>query len=465
MRSRTSSHTSVNKSTGLHSNPANDTPRSVKSSKDSFSQSPRPATKTGARVRPGVAQARDARIDRDSVGDFADFIRSTGPPGANDASKPRSSVANGHRGSNGTSRNVSSSTARIGAVSVNDSRRSESSTNRSRLQAREAVVPYGDSSSDLIDFIRQGPPSEKNHENPRIPRTVAPFRTTMDSDQMTGAVGGHALDAAIPEVRYSASSVTEQSQQSMQSSVTSQSALLNHASKTSKPMPPKKDNVFDEDDMIPKRKTRRVLDPYAIDFSDEDEDEFDEIPTPKAKPKRQEESLMDFLNSVPPPPPATVLPFETSATKPVTKKQSSHSLMSRFGRRDSASNGVPKPAISHGGSRVNNPAPTPALKHVPLAPAKSVAQIQNYGTTSNITANRPNYVSQMDHDRKPRVVQKSYQPREAFGGHRSATNDLADFLKNTPPPPSNDRFEPEFTPKEEGGSFSRMFGRKKKVAN
>lgn len=430
-----------------------------------MSQSPRQPPKAGSRVRPGAPQARDARVERDSVGDFADFIRSTGPPGAYDASQPRSSVMNGHRGTNGTPRSVSSSTARPGVAPANSVRRSESSAaKRSRLQAREAVVPYGDTSSDLIDFIRQGPPSEKNHDNPRIPRTVAPFRTTMDSDQMSGAVGGRALDAAIPEVRYSAAS-TERSTQSMHSSVTSQSALLsnNHNSyKNSKPLPPHKDNAFEEEDMMPKRKTRRVLDPYAIDFSDEEEDEFNEAPTPKPKPKRQEESLIDFLNSVPPPPSAPVVPFQSSVVKPVIKKQSSHSLMSRFGRRDSTSNGSSKPASSHGGSRANNPAPIPATKHVPLASAKNPSQTQNYGSVTSASSNRPNYVSQLDNERKPRVIQKSYQPREVYSGRGSGTNDLADFLKNTPPPPSNGRFEPIPMQKEETGGFSRMFGRKKK---
>ena len=63
---------------------------------------------------------------------------------------------------------------------------------------------------------------------------------------------------------------------------------------------------------MPKRTQRRVRDPYAIDFSDEEDDEdlFNDHPMPvKEKPKRQEESLMDFLNSVPPPPPSNPQPF------------------------------------------------------------------------------------------------------------------------------------------------------------
>lgn len=63
---------------------------------------------------------------------------------------------------------------------------------------------------------------------------------------------------------------------------------------------------------MPKRTRHRVRDPYAIDFSDEEDDEMlfnDVMPAAKPKPQRQEESLMDFLNSVPPPPPINPQPF------------------------------------------------------------------------------------------------------------------------------------------------------------
>jgi hypothetical protein len=68
---------SVSKFTGLHSNPLAETPKSVKSAK-SFKPTPRQASNTGARLRSNAPQARDARVDRDSMGDFAEFIRSTG---------------------------------------------------------------------------------------------------------------------------------------------------------------------------------------------------------------------------------------------------------------------------------------------------------------------------------------------------------------------------------------------------
>lgn len=69
---------SVSKQNGLNSNPPLEVARSVKSAK-SFKPVARPqASNTGARLRPNAPQARDARVDRDSIGDFAEFIRSTG---------------------------------------------------------------------------------------------------------------------------------------------------------------------------------------------------------------------------------------------------------------------------------------------------------------------------------------------------------------------------------------------------
>ena len=83
-------------------------------------------------------------------------------------------------------------------------------------------------------------------------------------------------------------------------------------------------NNFDDDDMVPKRKQRRVRDPYAIDLSDEDEEDLDLFPPPKPK---KEESLIDFLNNYEPPPEPTPKP-KPPPTLP--KKKSAPSLMTRL---------------------------------------------------------------------------------------------------------------------------------------
>jgi hypothetical protein len=230
-------------------------------------------------------------------------------------------------------------------------------------------------------------------------------------------------------------------------------------------------NAFEEEeDMMPKRKTRRVKDPYAIDFSDE-EDELD-APVAKPKPKRQEESLIDFLNSVPPPPPPPVLTsIFDDVPKPAPKKKDS--IMSRFSRSNSGSISHPqtppvsKPSSSSG-SRLGTRTGTPQVAthtHIPITTPQYSFEVSSAGRSQTLPGSRAgNYASQVGDQRKPgaRVVQKSYQPREATHVRATRASDLADFLMNTPPPPTV-TFTPPPPVKEEG-SFAWMFGRKKKVA-
>lgn len=354
---------------------------------------------------------------------------------------------------NGTARNASSSTPRVGTA-TSLPRRAESSAGRSKLQARDAVVPRGDSISDLIDFVRSGPQLEK--EAHRIPRTVAPFRSTMDSDQMSGAVGGKAIDASLPDPRYSQASA------SMHSSINSQSALIASSSKMNKPLPAQKSNDFDDEDMMPKRKTRRVRDMYQIDFSDEEE-EYEALANSRPKPVK-EESLAEFLANVPPPPDSSPAPIYNTASNSgkIKKKSSSPGLMSRFGRKDSGPQPPPKPKSSgqdsrSAGSRTGS-RPPQLPTHTPIA----VQFTSNKPATYEPARGPSNdYVSQLDSARN-KVAQKSYQPREAVYS-TTRTNDLAAFLRSEPP--SSMSSQPQtFTPalqKEEASTFQRMFGRKK----
>jgi hypothetical protein len=286
---------------------------------------------------------------------------------------------------------------------------------------------------------------------------------------MSAAGGAKVSELAGPDPRRSQASVSnENSMRSVESSVTSQSALLNnHNSK--KPAAPQKFNNFGDDDMMPKRKTRRFKDPYAIDLSDE-EDEFDALP---AKPVSQEESLADFLRNVPPPAQPTTTPIFQAVERPVAKKASAPSLMARLSRN---SNSHSKPTSAHSSSqsitRAKNHAPQ-SPHNIPITASKTV--ISPSSASSPASARRANaiansnYVSRLDSERKPgKVLQKSYEPRDVVGTRgpaRTATSDLADFLRNTPPPPSNgpQRLSIGPEPKEEGG-FARMFGRRKKAA-
>ncbi|PQE30391.1 Nascent polypeptide-associated complex subunit alpha protein [Rutstroemia sp. NJR-2017a WRK4] len=436
---------SVSKTTGLYSHPLNPT----------ISRGT-----TSSRLRGNTPQPRDARADRDSLGDFSEFIRSTGP--ANSYSKevpPRVSTStssnysrpptgNTHKGSNGTVRNVSvsGSVPRSSPVSSLP-RRAESSAGRSRtrLQARDATVGK-DSITDLIDFVRAGPEDKDTH---RIPRTVAPFRSTMDSDQMAGLVGGKAVDATLPDARYSQSSIQASTQASThQSSVNSREGLLNSSNKASRPTPGQSSMDFDDEDMMPKRKTRRVRDPYAIDFSDEEEDEY-ETTTSRPAPIKEEESLADFLRNVPPPPSPKMTSVFDDAPKPPKKKAS---FSSRFGRSGSISQSQP-PKTSNSNRSI-------PIKHTPINPLLS-------GPSSS---SNPPYGSHSASSRHPsisnnNIQQKAFQPREPQAtGFKSKTSDLADFLMNSEPPVQMNP-KPFVTEKEEHSTFaSRMFGRRKKTS-
>ncbi|KAG0646166.1 hypothetical protein D0Z07_8338 [Hyphodiscus hymeniophilus] len=438
---------SVSKYTGFHANPTAETPKSTKSNKVSR-PTPGPAANMGARLRPNAPQPRDARVERESMGDLAEFISSTAPPGSYEPVPPRTAPAeSGYRGINGNARTFSGATARVGTANSLP-RRAGSSAGRNRLQARDAVVSHGDSISDLIDFVRSGPQLEK--EAHRIPRTVAPFRTTMDSDQMSGAVGGKAIDASLPDPRYS------QATESMHSSINSQSALLSSSAKTNRPLPVQSRGKFDEEDMMPKRKQRKVPDMYQIDFSDEEE-EYQAATHSRPKPVK-EESLAEFLASVPPPPDSSPAPLYTAAPKPgkIKKKSSSTSIMSRFGRRDSGPHPPPKPKSSgHDTRSTGHPPQLPT--HTPLAVQFSSSKPATYEPARGPGSD---YVSQLDTARN-KVVRKNYQPREAVYT-TSRTNDLASFLRSEPPPSSS---QPQtFTPtlqRDEASAFQRMFGRKK----
>ncbi|ETS81851.1 hypothetical protein PFICI_06853 [Pestalotiopsis fici W106-1] len=468
---------SVSKATGLSSHPLGSHPmenQSVGKASKLTGPVPRaPPVSMGNYHNRASAQARDARVPRESVADFADFIRSTGPPGGKPApaKAPPSHAAHG--------RSASGTVAPSASVELNRSR--QGSVNRARLQARDAAVSASNESSDLIDFIRRGPPNAGN--NPRIPRNVAPFRTTMDSDQMqmSGAGGGKAVDAVIPDVRHSRASTTV-TDTSLPSSINSNSALLNKANK-----PAQYSNNFDDDDMMPKRKQRRVRDPYAIDFSDE-EDEFDELEgdglgrvetqgvnhikeeelvdddddfdldlAPRPKP-RKEESLIDFLNNCEPPSaPSPPRPFVTSQAMP-KKKASAPNLISRLrsagGNSSSAakSNGIstnqPRAVSSQGG---NPRGYTPINVTIPSGAATSYGSIQPPAPRVN---NNPS---------GGRVLMKKYEPRDASSSAGlGRTSDLASFLRDSEPPPSTMASPVAQSQEKSSSGFSRVFERRKK---
>ncbi|KAK0719511.1 hypothetical protein B0H67DRAFT_642859 [Lasiosphaeris hirsuta] len=434
----------------------------------------RVTTSVSAKSRVNPPQARDARLPRESIAEFADFIRSTGPNGGSLA--PASALRNA-AGPIPISKSSIESSRVPTAVSTG-------SVSRARLQAREAAVNSKDDNSDLIDFIRRGPPS--NAGNPRIPRTVAPFRTTMDSDQLAAAVGGKAVDAQLRDVEIRSSqastNATENSMRSVPSSINSQSALLGR----NKPLPggnSRFGGMGDDDMPMPKRKTRRVRDPYAIDISDEeDEDEEEAAPKPRRRQQTQEESLMDFLRNVPPPPEPVIQPFVNAQPQNRPKKKASApSLMARFTRRDSSQTGGNSSGSSSPRSPVT-PMPTIAAAETRSTASRSgggrgYIPIQvnippgadKYGVSSSFS-NGPSSTyskaSAMMSDGPPpvsrRVPMKKFEPRDAVSVPARGTSDLADFFKNSEPPPNlANQYSPPPVDRDENRGF---FTRRKKTS-
>ncbi|KAK4149961.1 hypothetical protein C8A00DRAFT_37450 [Chaetomidium leptoderma] len=406
-------------------------------------------------------QARDARLGRDSLAEFAEFIRSTGPPGGG-GSPVTGSSGPGRVRNQGSVSNISIDTT--GRMSTT------SNPNRPKFQARGATVDYKDDNSDLIDFIRRGPPS--NAGNPRIPRAVAPFRTTMDSDQLTGAVGGRAVDAQLRDVEVRSSQTSTYATESsvppsVQSSINSHSALLAR----NKPM---SYDTAESDMPMPVRKTRRVRDPYAIDLSDDElEDDDEPAPLPKKKAQTQEESLADFLKNYAPPPEPTVQPFNISQTrsdqKP-KKKASAPSLMARLTRRDSTqfgtlgSNRPASPKVTEPARSLSTRASGGKGNHTPIQ-VNITGGMDPTGypsrASSKVAATLGGGPTPMG---PPRVPMKKFEAREAVSVPSRATSDLAEFLKHSGPPPGATPMvnrPPGPAEREEVNRMSKMFRRKK----
>lgn len=401
---------------------------------------PVPRAPTGMAVttgRMGGPQARDARVPGETTSDFAQFIKSTGPPP--ESKQPPVRKSNDKAGLSGPVPRAPAS-----------GRRGSTISNKGRFQPRDAAVTSKNDTRDLIDFIRQGPPiAASNH---RIPRHVAPFRTTMDSDQLAGVPGGRAVDANIPDLRYSQAS-TNVTDNSVQSSMNSSSALLKGRGSSSKAA-----NMFGEDDMpMPQRKTRRVRDPYAIDLSDEEEeDEEDVMPVARAQPAKvkREESLAEFLRNYDPPaePPATTY-------KVPKKKASAPSLIGRFTRSNTAKDTASIASVDGRSlsSRASN------RGHIPIQISMPTGY-DKYGAMEPQSTGRPRISSVSGPT--GRVTMKKFEPREpAASTYRSETSDLADFLRSSGPPSGGPA--PAVQPirvEEPSSGLGRMFGRRKKTA-
>ncbi|KAJ6014509.1 hypothetical protein N7540_009100 [Penicillium herquei] len=386
------------------------------------------------------------RSDTTNTSDLAQFLKNTGPPGADPRASVSSKAAAAEAGradspkhipitsrmslspnsAAGQPRELRPGNSTLESADVtgvptqvapppidspkspkSPARSSMSSTasrnpNRPKLQARAAET-RGSETSDLIDFIRQGPPEYGAH---RIPRTVAPFRNTIDSDDLpfdsppNGSLNSNRGDSAANK------SLT---------SIGSRTGLLNSATRPGQAKATASNSRATDDDSHPVRKQRRVRDPYAIDDSDDD-DLLEEMIN--AKPQRQEESLLDFLRSEPPP------DFD-SKPKPLSLRQ------------------PPSSSSSGPGRVVSGRVPSSKM---------SISSMRSQG--SSITHAQSNYSFKVGMERNPGIIPST-------SNRQTETSALADFLRNTGPPEPAPR-SPAVSKSKEGG-FARFFNRRKKI--
>lgn len=376
--------------------------------------------------KPSVAgQARDARPSLNSTREFAEFIKATGPASPSGStftpSPPPSVIYQQGTNLTGTKSSRPGSTLSSSTKSTsrsNGSRPKEPSGSRSKTGHAESKRSP---TSELIDFIREGPQQPGAH---RIPRTVAPFRNTIDSDdlqfdsaQQKGSFAANTRDKSTPNRSMTSPGLRTGPQDSSKRGPSQVMAM------------PSASSAIPDDDPRPVRKQNRVRDPYAIPDSDDEEDDelLEELINAKPPP-RQEESLIDFLRSEPPP------DFSQPAPQPLNISTQS---------QQSGSNGFASSASDLKARFLRGNADRGPSNKMSLSSLRS----QN-----NNGHSQANYTAKVGMERNPGTIPSTSHKQTETGA-------LADFLRNTgpPEPPLN------MNPKTKEGSFSRFFTRRRKI--
>ena len=412
--------------------------------------------------------ARDPKVDKGTTQDFADFIRSTGPEqgGKSLPRIPSSSPTTTSRSSTAVNSSFRSPTKPAVGLNSPPNKPETKAPKKSvqRLQARDAQINRSDESSELIDFIRQGPTVDGVH---RIPRTVAPFRTTMDSDEIQDLGNGRSKDSRSVASTVDDSLLTK----SLHSSVNSRTGLLDSSNRINARLGDSSSfekPTRSEESPHPMRKQRRVKDPYAVDSDSDDGNQTTNTP----QPRRHEESLMDFLNSGPPPSSGVIVPsaFDNMSSpggKTLQRKVSAPSMRARFTGSSPASTGIKSPALRSPQSTTvfPNQYDRGGKRNDMSFQPKETSPRHNAPVSSRVDKQKLTQPTFADRQRvEPRRAgAKPIQARIEGSKEIDNMRELADFLKNTRPPEPPQTYVPSVA-KEESSGFSRMFSRKKKTA-
>ena len=373
-----------------------------------------------------------------------------------------------------------------------------------KLQAREPTVPR-ETSTDLIDFIRQGP-TDRADGRLRLPRTGDPARPFGDINGLTKGINGRPSEDDKSRLSVASTQMSSVPSKSVHS-VNSRTGLLDSGSPTRDASHRATESMGSQsgrlDDLPrPVRKQHRNTDPYAIDTDSEDDDDV--------HPPKKEESLIEFLNSVKPPssPPGTRTAFSNepnSSQNSAPVKNQYPSMRDRLSRNGAArtkpapkemgvpsitrgkvearqttpkstqgkgptSPFLPKPTSSNRGRpepSQGNRARSQAPQLPPLNPRETsphlISQVGSKMDTYRITS--PTYASHVDRERNGAARRTPTQHHQARGNREPdhGLSDLADFLKNSEPPTAPARVDsPPVKDKEKEGGFGRMFSRRRK---
>ncbi|RKF75023.1 hypothetical protein GcM1_236063 [Golovinomyces cichoracearum] len=402
---------------------------SIKSNQNSntictSSSSPPTNFHSGSNTRQCAPIPRDARVDRDRSLDYlANFIKSTGPELSSTAkSEPSQGLISKKEHSP-----VSHSTSMSGPRGYLH-KRLDSAPSRIKIRHRDPTTKRSDSINDFIDFVRSGPIIEKSNLVFRNPDSS---RLGAESRESSKAIENKTIEITQTDPR------NRQNPPSINSSVTSHSALLVNSSKTKQTIPKPKDKSVNAN-TAPVRTRPKIRDPYSFDFSGE-EDENDML---RSKPKLSE-SLTDFLRNTSP---ENYPPNNDETVKTTKISLSAPGLISLFGK-----------SLSNTSSSLKNTSSSISSHQSEALSSKIRKRINAHPTPLSSKTSQPQ-ISRTE------IKQKCFEPREpTYSTVR--TNDLAQFLMYNEPPQTEkkDPNPSNFTmvQKKEINSFHKMFGRKK----
>ncbi|QIW95781.1 hypothetical protein AMS68_001299 [Peltaster fructicola] len=218
----------------------------------------KPPSRNSSVLRRSGLMAREARVITESTRDFADFIRST-KPSVEPTVQPLPAAQNYRNSTNYSLPRTQSLTSERtksltkGDIAAGYAPPVPSIPDKSRASLQPKPASGGSQQNgELIAFIRDGP---KQDGQSRISRSIAPFRSTMDSDQFD-ALRSSPPDAkdtrnrasVVPNGISNAGSIAHPAYSGQQQSI----------------------NAATTESKDPQRKQYRNKDPYAIDDEDDD---------------------------------------------------------------------------------------------------------------------------------------------------------------------------------------------------